>query len=220
VPPAADRAKKVLIAARSGVRQAGLEKMLAESSDFRAVGVCAGIAAVKERARQLTPDIVLLDWDGQSDAAAFIGPLEHITANINAVVLLDDPAPELVAALLALGVRAVLERDVSVDELTSALQSAVDGLTVLGAEIARTLGERLPHSHATERRVPVEELTDRELEVLELLAEGIGNREIAARLGISEHTVKFHISSILSKLRASSRTEAVTYGIRQGLIVV
>jgi DNA-binding NarL/FixJ family response regulator len=91
---------------------------------------------------------------------------------------------------------------------------------VLGSEIANSLSERLPHSRSAEPLVPAEELTERELQVLELLAEGIGNREIATRLKISEHTVKFHISSILGKLQASSRTEAVTYGIRQGLIVI
>jgi two-component system, NarL family, response regulator YdfI len=208
----------VLVAARSAIRQAGLEKMLAESSDFRTVGVCAGIAALEERARQLAPDLIVLDYDAQSDGSDLPGALENITANINTMVLLDDPAPERVAALLAVGVRAVIERDASFDELSSALLAAVEGLTVLGPDIAKTLAERLPHSHARQRSV--EELTDRELKVLELLAEGISNREIAARLGISEHTVKFHISSILSKLRASSRTEAVTYGIRQGLIVV
>ena len=78
----------------------------------------------------------------------------------------------------------------------------------------------MPHSHVHERLGPAEKLTDRELEVLELLAEGVGNREIAARLGVSEHTVKFHISSILGKLGAESRTEAVTLGVRKGLIVL
>ena len=66
----------------------------------------------------------------------------------------------------------------------------------------------------------VEELTPREVEVLRMMAEGLGNKEIAARLGISDHTVKFHISSILAKIGASTRTEAVTLGIRMGLILL
>jgi len=66
----------------------------------------------------------------------------------------------------------------------------------------------------------VEELTPREVEVLRLLADGLGNKEVALRLGISDHTVKFHISSILAKLGAGSRTEAVTLGIRRGLILL
>jgi DNA-binding NarL/FixJ family response regulator len=66
----------------------------------------------------------------------------------------------------------------------------------------------------------VEELTPREVEVLRLLADGLGNKEVALRLGISDHTVQFHISSILAKLGAGSRTEAVTLGIRRGLILL
>jgi len=71
-----------------------------------------------------------------------------------------------------------------------------------------------------ERLELVEELTEREIEILRKLAEGLGNRQIASGLAISEHTVKFHISSILDKLRASSRTEAVTIGIRMGLVLL
>ena len=210
----------MLIAARSGIAQAGLEKMLAGMPEFKTVGLCASIAALEARSRQLAPDLVLLDWDGQSDVSVLIGALQAVASNINTVVLLDDPAPEIAAALLEIRVRAVLGREGSVDELASALEAVAAGLTVLGSEIANSLSERLPHSRSAEPLVPAEELTERELQVLELLAEGIGNREIATRLKISEHTVKFHISSILGKLQASSRTEAVTYGIRQGLIVI
>jgi DNA-binding NarL/FixJ family response regulator len=66
----------------------------------------------------------------------------------------------------------------------------------------------------------LDDLTPREIEVLRMLAEGLGNREMASRLGISDHTVKFHISSILDKLGASTRTEAVTMGIRMGIILL
>ena len=68
--------------------------------------------------------------------------------------------------------------------------------------------------------IPVQPLTPREVEVLHMLAEGLGNKTIARRLGISEHTVKFHVGSIFSKLNASSRTEAVTVGVRQGLVML
>jgi NarL family two-component system response regulator YdfI len=210
----------VLIAVRSAIRQAGFEKMLAETSEFREVGSCAGMAALEERARQLAPDLVVVDWDAQPEAAELATVLGRVAANISTLVLVDDPEPDVTAQLLAMGVKAVIQRDSSFDEFTSALRAAAEGLTVLGTDVAKTLTERLPHSGGMARLMPAEELTDRELEVLKLLAEGIGNRAIAARLGISEHTVKFHISSILGKLSASNRTEAVAHGIRQGLIVV
>jgi NarL family two-component system response regulator YdfI len=210
---------KVLIAARSAIRQAGLEKLLAGTAEFRTVGVCASPAVLEERARQLAPDLLVLDCEAESIADEFTAVLDHVAGNIDTVVLVDDPEPDLTAELLATGVRAVIRRESSFDELTAALHAAAEGLTVLGADIATTLLKRLPHRSVDEVG-PAEELTNREMEILELLAEGIGNREIAGRLNISEHTVKFHISSILGKLSASNRTEAVAHGIRQGLIVV
>lgn len=217
-PGAARRPARVLVAARSAIRQAGLEKLLAASSEFRPAGICASLAALEERTRQVDPDLVVLDWEEQSLPGDLPNGLSRIAAEVSTVVLVDDPSPELVAALLAADVKGVLPRDSSLEELTCALAGAAEGLTVLGAEVAKSLAERLPHRGAG--AAMAEELTERELEVLGLLAEGIGNREIAARLAISEHTVKFHISSLLSKMSASNRTEAVTYGIRQGLIVV
>ena len=193
--------------------------MLAATPEFSVVGVCVSVSALEQRGRQLTPDLVVLDWEAQANAAGLPAELGRVAANVNTVVLADDPGPGECAALLGLGVRAVIPRDSSFHELRSTLHAAAEGLTVLESDLARSLAERLPRSSGEELR-PVEELTHRELEVLELLAEGMGNKEIAARLGISEHTVKFHISSVLGKFSASNRTEAVACGIRQGLIVV
>ena len=101
-----------------------------------------------------------------------------------------------------------------------AIHSARDGLVLLDPEVAHELGRvsRPPNDESLIETV--EELTPREVEVLRLLADGLGNKEVALRLGISDHTVKFHISSILAKLGAGSRTEAVTLGIRRGLILL
>jgi DNA-binding NarL/FixJ family response regulator len=90
---------------------------------------------------------------------------------------------------------------------------------LLDPEVTQNLASRIPAS-ARQIAPALDDLTPRELEVLRMLAEGLGNREMASRLGISDHTVKFHISSILDKLGASSRTEAVTMGIRMGIILL
>ena len=87
-------------------------------------------------------------------------------------------------------------------------------------ELARELGTLRRPTNSEPGAEAFEELTGREIEVLRLLAEGLGNKEVASRLGISDHTVKFHISSILAKLGAGRRTEAVTIGIRMGLILL
>jgi DNA-binding NarL/FixJ family response regulator len=104
------------------------------------------------------------------------------------------------------------------DEILPAIQAAYAGLVLLDPEVTQNLVARVqPRNGLT---AAPEDLTPREIEVLRKLAEGFGNREMASRLGISDHTVKFHVSSILEKLGAATRTEAVTLGIRMGLILL
>jgi two-component system, NarL family, response regulator YdfI len=111
------------------------------------------------------------------------------------------------------GVRAVLGRDVNAAELSAAVAATRAGLLVLHADALRG-------APAASALLPGESssLTARELQILEMMAEGMSNRAIAGRLKISRYTVKFHVASLLAKLRAHSRTEAVTLGVRQGLI--
>jgi DNA-binding NarL/FixJ family response regulator len=117
-------------------------------------------------------------------------------------------------------VSAVLPRESTASEIHSAIQAVVNGLILLDPEIAQNLAGSVRGERNESSAEMIEDLTAREIQVLRLLAEGLGNKEIAARLGISDHTAKFHISSILAKLGASSRTEAVTIGIRMGLVLL
>lgn len=119
---------------------------------------------------------------------------------------------------LRLGIRAILPSDVSSDELINAIKATSAGLTVLHPELLNAFTSVLSVARSTDS--PSTVLTAREIEVLEMLAEGLGNKAIARRLNLSEHTVKFHISSIFSKLNVSSRTEAVILGARQGWILL
>jgi DNA-binding NarL/FixJ family response regulator len=111
------------------------------------------------------------------------------------------------------GFRAVLPQDCSSAELIAAIEAAAAGLIVLRVQDMEALPGEVKRTEA----VP---LTPREIEVLELVADGLGNKEISFRLGISEHTVKFHVNSILGKLNAATRAEAVAVGIREGLILL
>ncbi len=117
------------------------------------------------------------------------------------------------------GARAVLPRDAQPAEVSAAIEAAAAGLTAFGPDELDLL---LPaaNSFEIEHEPALEALSERETEVLALMAQGLANKNIADRLNISEHTVKFHVSSILSKLGASSRTEAVTKGLRDGLLVI
>jgi two-component system, NarL family, response regulator YdfI len=113
----------------------------------------------------------------------------------------------------------VLPEDVLPDQLVAALEAAALGLTVMHPAQTEAL---LAAPVGTARRMAelAEPLTPREREVLQMLASGSGNKEIASRLSISEHTVKFHVTAILGKLGAGSRTEAVFLGIRRGLVLL
>jgi DNA-binding NarL/FixJ family response regulator len=127
------------------------------------------------------------------------------------VVLLDDPATQAPSALRA-GARAVLRRDASPAELVAAIEAVAAGLVAL-------------HPEAVPRPTPAapsaaEPLTRREREILTLLADGLGNKVIAARLGISDHTVKAHVGAIFDKLHVGTRAEAVALGLRLGLIAL
>ena len=119
---------------------------------------------------------------------------------------------------IAAGVNAIIARDAERDPLALAVEAADAGYVLIHPTSARMLGDAVP----VLRDMPdnVEQLTAREREVLDLMSGGLGNKEIATRLGISEHTVKFHTSSILAKLSAASRTEAVSQGIKRGLIAL
>jgi len=122
------------------------------------------------------------------------------------------------AAALRAGVRAVSPREVSAEQLTAAIQAVAAGLVVVTHdEVASSVAESIPAPAHAELAEP---LTPREREVLQMMAAGLANKEIAAKLAISEHTVKFHVASILGKLGASTRTEAVSNGIRHGLILL
>lgn len=131
-----------------------------------------------------------------------------------AVIVTDRPAEE---GQLSSRVRAWLPISASAEEIRAAILAAANDLIVLTPAQARRW---LPAESAENEAAFVEALTPRELQVLRMLADGLGNKEIAAQLGISEHTAKFHVAQILAKLGAHSRTEAVAFGMRRGLVPI
>jgi DNA-binding NarL/FixJ family response regulator len=173
------------------------------------------------QAEDLQPDVVLAELELPDDETLAVllalGASSHPAA---VVVLMDDAQSAWAAEALRIGVRAILPRQASAGEIVAAIEAAAAGLVVLHREALESL---LLIPASAPRALPAspnQALTPREIEVLGMLAEGLGNKAIAWRLDISEHTVKFHVGSILAKLNASSRTEAVTLGIRQGLIML
>jgi two-component system, NarL family, response regulator YdfI len=214
---------RVFIVAASPLARAGLENLLA-ARGAEVVGSVATIQTVGETLAgslsNAAPDVILVDSSGDPFAPA----LESVVASglamdVALVVIGEDISAAASAEALRAGVRAALPADISPDQLVAALEAAVSGLVVLHAS-------QVPAGvAAASAPVPpidelAESLTRRELEILQMLAGGLSNKEIAARLNISDHTVKFHVASILGKLGAVSRTEAVSIGIRRGLVLL
>jgi DNA-binding NarL/FixJ family response regulator len=197
--------------------RAGLEALVREDSRFQLVSSSSNNTRVlpsHEATRGQTADIVLAESDVESVA--------HVvtTAAGSPIVLITDEVSRAdLRRFLQSGVRAVLGREAAQHEILAAAEAVSAGLTALAPEQMDLL---LPSSADNDEAEPWlhEALTTRESEVLTMLAEGASNKEIAGRLNISEHTVKFHVSSILAKLGATTRTEAVSRGVRQGLIVI
>jgi NarL family two-component system response regulator YdfI len=215
------RVIRVLLAAASTVRRAGLEALIKKAPLLQLAGSLHGPLAVSQYAAQLQPDVVLLDLEsGASSRESMAHPaLPRIPSGFPVVVLIDGPSADWTAHALRSGVKAILPRESGMDDILAAIQAAHSGLVLLDSEVSQTLASRVP-APAAQPASALDDLTPRETEVLRMLAEGLGNREMAARLGISDHTVKFHISSILDKLGAATRTEAVTMGIRMGIILL
>jgi two-component system, NarL family, response regulator YdfI len=216
---------RVLLAAASAVRRAGLETLVKNTASLKLVGTFKSVRGIVQRAEELQPDVIVTDlaadelgMGGLEARSVGVPGISQIAHSFPMVVLIDDPASDWTAQALRSGVKAILARDATMDELLPAIQAAYSGMVLLDSDVAQRLAARV-HSSSAVVAVP-EDLTPREIEVLRMLADGSGNREMAHQLGISEHTVKFHISSILDKLGAASRTEAVTMGIRMGLILL
>jgi DNA-binding NarL/FixJ family response regulator len=137
-------------------------------------------------------------------------------------MLASDPAIEVVnqasEADVVVGARRISSQEVTADQVVAAVHAAAAGLQVTPVEAG--LSFLAPAQSDEPAEQIVEPLTPREMDVLEMLAEGLSNKLIAHRLSISDHTAKFHVNSILAKLNAGTRTEAVTRGIRVGLIKI
>jgi NarL family two-component system response regulator YdfI len=211
---------RVLIVAASSISQNGLENLLRASTSLQVVRVVANFDQLSESVEELQPDVVVAEITGQDRTL----PEEILKlaeeAPVAIVLLVDDANTGRDLDALRNGARAVLPRNMSPGGIVAAVEAAGAGLAVLLPEGLDNLLRESTVSHRAVSPTLVEALTPREIEVLGMMVEGWGNKEISTRLGISEHTVKFHVASIMGKLNASSRTEAVTSGIRHGLIML
>lgn len=208
---------RVLVAAASAVRRAGLEALVKSAPRLKLVGSAPLVSGVSAQARGFQPDVMVADLD-HADPQVIATALGG--GGMAVVTLIDAPNPAWAMRALRGGIKAILPRDAPSEEIFSAIQAAHAGLVLLDPAVIQDLARHVHVEDADSSPQAFDELTAREIEILRMLAEGLGNKQIAAQLGISEHTVKFHISAILDKLGVASRTEAVTSGIRMGLILI
>ena len=209
---------RVLVAADSAVVRAGLESVITQRPSLSVAG-SVSTGDLIEHVRETQPDVVLLAWrrglEESLDSWLESGPAF--------VLLTEDGDQPSTAVGFRSGLRAILPLRASAREIAVAIEAAAEGLIVLHLDAMHpdaVNSRQATGPAARPAEAPNAPLTPREIEVLRLLAEGLANKNIAWKLKISEHTVKFHIASIFTKLNVSSRAEAVAIGVRQGVILL
>lgn len=202
---------RVLIIAADPLARAGLSALVASQPSIEVVGQAAPMDDLVQQTRSYRPDVVL--WDLGWSPAEALELLADVAPRLPPILALA-PVDET-AWLWNSGVRGLLPRAGDAASLPVALAAVAQGLLVLDPQLVGGFPRSAPPDAI---EAPVEPLTARELEVLRGLADGLANKEIARRLAISEHTVKFHVNAVMGKLGAQSRTEAVVRATRAGLI--
>lgn len=197
---------RIIIVARSGTVRAGLKALL--ENEFEIVALTSSVSALEVS----NVDVIVLE-----------GELAGLNASLElpAIALISDHA-NAASDLLEFNPHgwAVVSPDAPEAELKAAIHAAAQGFTVMPSNILEQLLNRQSEPNYDLEDAPLEHLTPRELEVLEALAQGLGNKSIAKQLEISQSTVKFHVAQIYAKLNVSSRVSAVNLGIRHGLIAI
>ncbi len=221
---AAGEAIRVLIVDDHALFRRGLEMVLQQEDDVEVVGEAGDGSEAIEKAQELMPDVVLMDVrmprrGGIEATQAIKDLIPH--AKILMLTISDEEA-DLYDAIKA-GANGYLLKEISIDEVANAIRSVAKGQSLISPSMASKLLDEFASmvKRADEKQqLPTPRLTDREMEVLKLVAKGHNNRDIAKELYISENTVKNHIRNILEKLHLHSRMEAVVYAVREKLLEI
>ena len=204
----------VLVIAEGELRVARLEAALRRDPGLRVMmGAVADLARILD---DQEPAIVLVAI-APPRLPRVLQTLRGLSRHPSVILLAAEPSRAWTAQTRRAGIQAVLRKDATAPELVAAIAATAAGLLVLHPDALQAIPSPMSVFPGASGSTA---LTPREVEILEAMAEGMSNRRIAARLAISRYTVKFHVASILGKLGAASRTEAVTLGVRQGIITL
>lgn len=207
---------RVMIVDDHAVVRSGLAAFLMVFDDLELVGQAGGGKEAVQLVPKLKPDVVLMDLVmPDMDGATATQHIRQANPHVQVIALTSFREEDLVQGVLKAGAIGYLLKNVSADELAGAIRSAYAGRPTLAPEAAQVLIS----ATVSQPAAPIGgDLTEREREVLKLMVEGLTNNQIAERLVVSRSTVKFHVSSILSKMGVSSRTEAVAYALQNRLV--
>ena len=211
---------RVLVVDDQELFRRGLTMLLGVEDGIQVVGEAGDGLRGAELAISTAPDVVLLDvrMPKQSGIDACVKIKEALPSTKIIMLTMSDEEADLYEAVKS-GASGYLLKDSSIDEVAQAIRVVADGQSLISPSMAIKLLDEFKQMSRTDRQqVPSPRLTDRELEVLKLVAQGLNNREIAKRLFISENTVKNHVRNILEKLHLHSRMEAVMYALREKLL--
>ena len=205
---------RVLIVDDHQIVREGLRSFLQLQDGIEVVGEAVDGAEALEKVGELVPDVVLIDlvMPGM-DGIAAIRKISALSPSTRVLVLTSFAEDDKVFPAIKAGAHGYLMKEIRPTDLADSIRAVYRGEPSLHPDIAKKLMEQL--SRDEESYEPEEDLTTRETEVLRLLARGQSNREIAATLGVSEKTVKAHVSNILHKLHVADRTQAALYAVRQ-----
>lgn len=208
---------RLLVADDHPVVRDGLVAILSTQPDFVIVGEAANGEEVIEKARELQPDVLLLDLEmPRLDGVEALQRLREIMPGLKAIVFTAFDSDDRILGAVQAGAQGYLLKGAPREELFRAVRVVYAGGSLLEPVITSKLLRRI--SQPPDEPPVIEPLTARELDVMKLMTRGLQNKEIAAELFISERTVKFHVSSILGKLKAGNRTEAVTIALQHHLV--
>ncbi|MCB9136948.1 MAG: response regulator transcription factor [Caldilineaceae bacterium] len=207
---------RIVLVDDHAVVRSGLAAFLMAFDDLELVGEAADGSEAVRLCAKVQPDVVLMDLImPEMDGATATREIRRHFPHVQVIALTSFKEEDLVQGALEAGAIGYLLKNVSIEELAQAIRSAHAGRPTLAPEAAQALIQNATRRQSFE---PGDDLTEREREVLALMIEGLNNNAIAERLVVSRSTVKFHVSNILSKLHAESRTEAVAYALQHKLI--
>lgn len=212
------QAISVLLVDDHEVVRSGVSAFLASQPDFEVVGEAKSGTEAVDLAQKTVPDVVLMDLVmAKMDGVEATRQVKTVSPRTKIVVLTSYHQDEYIFPALQAGAISYILKDVKMDELADALRRASKGEATLHPRVASRVIQEL-HGANREELNPYTELTEREMEVLKLIAKGQSNSEIADNLVISVNTVKGHVSNILSKLHLADRTQAAVYAWQQGIV--